>query len=166
MVIPCYIKHTFRGQPLNIISLIWYFGPVYNDNLQEYEGTILHNASRNQPGNMITTGSDFVGRVSFVGDLEWRNCSLKISQLRKKDSGAYLARLYGLAKPKPEQKKWGVQAQVNVMGKPLLKCFFPPHPRHLSFSGDTKLSLSKGQQQRFEVVIWKIWKGSWKDLEA
>ncbi|KAJ6663549.1 hypothetical protein lerEdw1_009628, partial [Lerista edwardsae] len=118
VVIPCSIQKKIElNLGVKIISLIWYFDPVYDNILKDYNGTMLFNAS--VPGNhKITTSPNFAGRVRFVGDLKQRNCSLKISQLRKNDSGTYLPRLYGLIDHKTETFKWKIHAPVNVMETP------------------------------------------------
>ncbi|XP_066494921.1 B-cell receptor CD22 [Tiliqua scincoides] len=117
VVIPCIIYPSAGRLKLDIISLIWYFEPTYNTDLKDFDGTMLYNASRNPPNNMVATSPTFKGRVRFVGNLEQKNCSLKISQLRKNDSGVYMPRLYGMLETK-KADKWALDVPIDVQEPP------------------------------------------------
>ncbi|XP_053123580.1 B-cell receptor CD22-like [Hemicordylus capensis] len=121
VMIPCTIRHNNPPLIPSTISLLWYFNPSYKETLKDYEGTLLYH-SNNSRDSVITTSPDFQGRVTFVGDLK-RNCSVKISQLQKNDSGPYGARLYAQterpSKTRPSiYEKWYQSTQITIIEPP------------------------------------------------
>ncbi|XP_078236409.1 B-cell receptor CD22 isoform X2 [Pogona vitticeps] len=116
ILIPCQIKNTYGGRRLNNISLIWYFDPSYDG--KEYTGTILYNSSRTSQKHVIPTIAGLQERVTFAGDLNERNCDLKISQLQTSDHGLYGARLHGILEDETIVKDWFQSASVNILDSP------------------------------------------------
>nr|XP_020670119.1 B-cell receptor CD22-like [Pogona vitticeps] len=117
ILIPCQIKNTYGGRCLNNISLIWYFDPSYDG--KEYTGTILYNSSRTSQKHVIPTIAGLQERVTFAGNLNERNCDLKISQLQTSDRGLYGARLHGILEDETIVKDWFQSASVNILDSPL-----------------------------------------------
>uniref|UniRef100_A0A8D0C3T8 B-cell receptor CD22 first Ig-like domain-containing protein n=1 Tax=Salvator merianae TaxID=96440 RepID=A0A8D0C3T8_SALMN len=94
LLIPCTFTRTWRTKEVRNASLVWYFDPSYSDDLQEFTGEILYSTINS---SMLTSSV----HTKFVGDLGNRNCSLKIFQLRKSNSGKYAARLYASVESTP-----------------------------------------------------------------
>ncbi|XP_062996712.1 B-cell receptor CD22-like [Elgaria multicarinata webbii] len=116
VLIPCEIRRTYDGQKLKDLYLVWYFGAIYVKT--DYIGTTLYKSNMTSNDQTTPIIPHFQHRVQFVGDLNERNCSLKISQLQKNDTGRYGARLYGpAADPKA---KWFLNATVTVEESPPL----------------------------------------------
>lgn len=137
ILIPCQISKTYQTRNLNNISLMWYFGTSYNDTVKDYTGTILYNSSETPPKRRTTTLTSLQKRVIFAGDLNERNCDLKISQLQGGDHGSYGARLYGIVEGGTEINKWFHNSSVNIFGKnlsdmPLFVCIFSYCPVYVS----------------------------------
>ncbi|XP_060132423.1 B-cell receptor CD22-like [Zootoca vivipara] len=118
ILIPCMIGVTYNKVRVDNFFLIWYFDPVYNETLKDYSGIMLYNGSTASKKYLTPTMPHFLDRVSFVGNLKNRNCSLKISHLQKNDSGKYGARLYGSPINRREREKWFLEAAVNINVSP------------------------------------------------
>ncbi|XP_062996140.1 B-cell receptor CD22-like isoform X2 [Elgaria multicarinata webbii] len=119
VLIPCTISRTYKSQKLIDLSLVWYFEPTYdNKDLKDFIGTMLHKSNMTSNNRTTPITPHFQHRIQFVGDLNERNCSLKISQLQKNDTGRYGARLYGTAADL--KYKWFLHATVTVEESPPL----------------------------------------------
>ncbi|XP_058052355.1 B-cell receptor CD22-like isoform X2 [Ahaetulla prasina] len=114
VTISCSIKKGYESRSINQVSFVWYFNPSFDDTLKKFSGQLLYNS--NQTATEVH--SEFSNRVKFVGDLERKNCSLKISQLRENDTGIYGIRLYWIAGELPEQQKWMSKVNITVHGTP------------------------------------------------
>ncbi|XP_039181713.1 B-cell receptor CD22-like isoform X1 [Crotalus tigris] len=114
VLISCNIEEEYKSRPLNQVSFAWYFQPLFNKTLNDYNGKLLYNS------NQTTTAvsSEFRNRVKFVGNLGRKNCSLKISQLRPSDTGDYGIRLYWRAGMLPNQQKWLGKVTITVRESP------------------------------------------------
>uniref|UniRef100_A0A670IJ22 B-cell receptor CD22 n=1 Tax=Podarcis muralis TaxID=64176 RepID=A0A670IJ22_PODMU len=118
ILIPCKISLTYKNVRVDNFFLIWYFDPKYEDNLKDYTGIMLYNGSTISENYLTPTSPHFLDRVRFVGNLNSRNCSLKISHLQKNDSGTYGARLYGFVGNNRHLDMWFAPAAVNVNVSP------------------------------------------------
>ncbi|XP_053255628.1 B-cell receptor CD22-like [Podarcis raffonei] len=118
ILIPCKISLTYNRLRVDNFFLIWYFDPEYEDTLKDYTGIMLYNGSSTSANYLTPTSPHFLDRVRFVGNLNSRNCSLKISHLQKNDSGTYGARLYGFVGMNRRLDKWFAAAAVNVNVSP------------------------------------------------
>ncbi|XP_060113649.1 B-cell receptor CD22-like [Heteronotia binoei] len=117
VLIPCQIS-TYKGAVLVDISLLWYFQPFYDANLSDYSGCLLYNSSSTSRSYGTRSQSASARRFEFVGNLEKKNCSLKISQVRTEDSGIYGARLSASYSIPVQHNKWFLTATVNVPESP------------------------------------------------
>ncbi|CAI5781255.1 B-cell receptor CD22-like [Podarcis lilfordi] len=118
ILIPCKIDETYKSVRVDNFFLIWYFDPKYEDNLKDFTGIMLYNGSTISENNLTATSPHFLDRVRFVGNLNSRNCSLKISHLQKNDRGTYGARLYGFVGINRHLDMWFAPAAVNVNVSP------------------------------------------------
>ncbi|XP_015280829.1 PREDICTED: B-cell receptor CD22-like [Gekko japonicus] len=117
VVIPCQISH-YNGAVLRDISLLWFFQPFYDTIYSEYSGHLLYDSSATSR-HYITRLRSFSGSpLEFVGDLEKKDCSLKISQVQMVDSGIYGARLSASYSQPVQRSKWFLNATVNVAESP------------------------------------------------
>ncbi|XP_033014614.1 B-cell receptor CD22-like [Lacerta agilis] len=118
ILIPCKIGLTYKGTRVDNFFLIWYFDPEYVETLKDYSGIMLYNGSTTSEKYLTPTDPHFPNRVSFVGNLANRNCSLKISHLQKNDSGKYGARLYGFVGINRKLDRWFADTAVNINVSP------------------------------------------------
>uniref|UniRef100_H9GSA7 B-cell receptor CD22 n=1 Tax=Anolis carolinensis TaxID=28377 RepID=H9GSA7_ANOCA len=112
VLIPCEITSKLRN-----ISLIWWYNPFWHPSLKDYYGIMLYNASTASINHTSPVSTHFQDRVRFTGDLHNRNCSLKISQLQKSDTGMFGARLQGFDQYK-HFKKWFLSTDITISDSP------------------------------------------------
>uniref|UniRef100_A0A8D2J5X2 Ig-like domain-containing protein n=1 Tax=Varanus komodoensis TaxID=61221 RepID=A0A8D2J5X2_VARKO len=144
VLISCEIKSSYV-RTLQEFSLLWYLNPEFDKSLKDYSGTLLHKINTTSRYQSTTVIPWFSGRVKYAGSFSSRDCSLKVSQLQKNDSGSYGARLYG--SPTQPSQKWLFTAEVIVEGKNFAQQFlFLLPPRKMwFFSWDKPPSLSEQQ---------------------
>ncbi|XP_034279453.1 B-cell receptor CD22-like [Pantherophis guttatus] len=114
VTISCKIKEEHSGRPINQVSFAWYFNPSFDNDRREFSGELLYKS--NQTATEVL--SERSNRVKFVGDLKSENCSLKISQLRRSDTGTYGIRFYWKSGLLPKQQKWLSKVTITVRGTP------------------------------------------------
>lgn len=112
-IISCKIEEEYESRPINHVSIVWYFNPSFDNALNEYSGKLLYKS--NQTATEVS--SELSNRVTFIGDLGRKNCSLKISQLHQSDTGIYGIRLLWISGNLPEQQKWLSTVNIKVHGK-------------------------------------------------
>ncbi|XP_032083602.1 B-cell receptor CD22-like [Thamnophis elegans] len=115
VIISCKIEEEYESRSINQVSFAWYFNPSYDNNIGDYSGKLLYNNNQ----TITEVSSEFHNRVTFVGDLGRKNCSLKISQLHQNDTGIYGIRLFWKSGSLPEQKKWLSKVNIRVHETPL-----------------------------------------------
>ncbi|XP_025032281.1 B-cell receptor CD22-like [Python bivittatus] len=113
--ISCRIKREYQGRPIEHVSFAWYFDPFYDPELKDYSGKLLYNSNQ----TAYSASPEFSNRVTFVGDLKNKNCSLKISQLHQNDSGKYSIRLYWKGGQLFKQGRWLEDVYIQVYESPL-----------------------------------------------
>ncbi|XP_013918811.1 PREDICTED: B-cell receptor CD22-like [Thamnophis sirtalis] len=115
VIISCKIEEEHESRHIHQVSFAWYFNPSFDNGIGDYTGTLLYNSNQ----TVAEVSSEFRNRVTFVGDLGRKNCSLKISQLHQSDTGTYGIRLYWKAGNLPEQQKWFFKVSIRVYETPL-----------------------------------------------
>ncbi|XP_077193045.1 B-cell receptor CD22-like [Paroedura picta] len=166
VVIPCQINQ-YMGALLSNISLLWYHQPFYDTNQSDYLGHLLYYIFTISGMYGTQVQSSPASRLEFVGNLqdnlETKDCSLKISQVRMEDNGIYGVKLFASYNRPVQLNKWFLNATINVAESPpdpkmdlnpkdiqegwiRVTCFVPYHcpaePLRLTISGLEKTRLS------------------------
>ncbi|XP_060113651.1 B-cell receptor CD22-like [Heteronotia binoei] len=185
VLIPCQIS-TYKGAALRDISLLWYFQPFYDTDQSEYSGYLLYNSSSTPRNYKTRSQTASASRFEFVGNVEKKTCSLKISRVRTEDSGIYGARLTASYSRPFQYNKWFLNATVNVAESPpapkidinpkdvqegwtTVTCSVPYHcpeePLRLTISGLENSRFSSQPPTITNGVIQTImgFQGTWKD---
>ncbi|XP_069040978.1 B-cell receptor CD22 [Lepisosteus oculatus] len=96
VVVPCFFKPMNKIQSQeNHQRIIWFKDAIYNNEKKDFEGTIVFSDI------ISSVDPEFARRVEYLGDLNFIRkaetftpCDVKLSDLRKEDTGKYSFRYY------------------------------------------------------------------------